>query len=254
MDNQAMRASVRLWRRDINGGVEIWNIEDYLPYVVAHEVDSLHWPIEALKAQTVAARTYAYYHTLYPKHPAMRADLCTETCCQRFRVKADVPVPALTAVAQTAGQILHGPYNEIVETEYHACCGGVIPNCPCNCKRYGHGRGMCQQGAKELAIVGASYEEILDFYYPGTHLVQAEEEVTVDTNAATEFLLETCPTAEYHPTFALAKAAREARLGLPITSEHIKMFQGVELVYQWFQGGLAWCVKGKWNDVHVIRL
>ena len=36
------------------------NVEDYIKGVLYHEV-SHHWPMEALKAQAVAARTYALY-------------------------------------------------------------------------------------------------------------------------------------------------------------------------------------------------
>ena len=35
---------------------------------------------------------------------------------------------------------------------------------------YGHGVGMCQWGAKSMAELGASAEQILAFYYPGTAL------------------------------------------------------------------------------------
>ena len=35
-------------------------------------------------------------------------------------------------------------------------------------KGYGHGVGMSQYGANEMAKSGASYREILMHYYPGT--------------------------------------------------------------------------------------
>ena len=34
----------------------------------------------------------------------------------------------------------------------------------------GHGVGLCQAGAEEMARQGKDYRQILDFYYPGTHL------------------------------------------------------------------------------------
>jgi stage II sporulation protein D len=37
-------------------------------------------------------------------------------------------------------------------------------------KGSGHGVGLCQAGAEEMAREGKSYREILDFYYPGTNL------------------------------------------------------------------------------------
>ena len=39
------------------------------------------------------------------------------------------------------------------------------------CRRYGHGIGMSQRGAQQMAGVhGWSYKQILDFYYPGTKI------------------------------------------------------------------------------------
>jgi stage II sporulation protein D len=35
---------------------------------------------------------------------------------------------------------------------------------------YGHGVGMSQNGAKTMANMGMGYEEILNFFYPGTEI------------------------------------------------------------------------------------
>ena len=35
---------------------------------------------------------------------------------------------------------------------------------------YGHGIGMSQNGANEMAKVGKTYDEILQFFYPGTEV------------------------------------------------------------------------------------
>jgi len=35
---------------------------------------------------------------------------------------------------------------------------------------YGHGVGLCQWGAKEMAEMGYGYEKILKYYYPGVHV------------------------------------------------------------------------------------
>jgi stage II sporulation protein D len=40
---------------------------------------------------------------------------------------------------------------------------------------YGHGLGMSQWGAKAMADLGKSYEEILKFYYKNTELIQLDE-------------------------------------------------------------------------------
>lgn len=40
---------------------------------------------------------------------------------------------------------------------------------------YGHGVGLCQYGAKQRALDGFSYDEILTYYYPGTQLNRLSE-------------------------------------------------------------------------------
>lgn len=40
---------------------------------------------------------------------------------------------------------------------------------------YGHGVGLCQYGAKQRALDGFSYVEILSYYYPGTRLSKLSE-------------------------------------------------------------------------------
>ena len=40
---------------------------------------------------------------------------------------------------------------------------------------FGHGVGMCQHGALTLGKMGWKYEDILEFYFPGTHLWRTAE-------------------------------------------------------------------------------
>ena len=42
---------------------------------------------------------------------------------------------------------------------------------------YGHGVGMCQWGAKVMGDRGYSYKDILQFYYPRTHLLQLSKQI-----------------------------------------------------------------------------
>jgi len=44
-------------------------------------------------------------------------------------------------------------------------------------KKTGHGVGMSQLGAKEMARQGFSYRDILSFYYPNTEVLKGAEEV-----------------------------------------------------------------------------
>lgn len=249
-----MIVTLRLWRRDTTLGVEIWDIEEYLPHVVAHEVSSLAWPMAALKAQAVAARCYAYYHKIYPKHGGVGADLCTETCCQYFRL--GTTLPALLAVDGTVGIVLLDSRNDVIESEYSACCGGTIPGCPCNQPKHGHGRGMCQIGAKVMAQQGYTWQQILKFYYPHTHLSETEPippppppppPTPIDRLFITALVLTTEP--------ALTRAAREHDLGMPTTGEvTFNAYEDVDVVYQWWTGGVVWCVVNDWDNVEVIEI
>ena len=62
IDERAFRGEVTFIRTPDNHitVVNDINVEDYIKGVLYHEV-SHHWPMEALKAQAVAARTYALY-------------------------------------------------------------------------------------------------------------------------------------------------------------------------------------------------
>lgn len=67
-------------------GLREMRMQDYLPGVVAAEMPAA-FPEEALKAQAVAARTYALYCAASGKHSG--ADVCTDPgCCQAW---ADEP-------------------------------------------------------------------------------------------------------------------------------------------------------------------
>lgn len=75
------------------------------------------WPKEALKAQAVAARTYAY------RYKQQGSEICTNEACQVFNNgKADNPPDAWKqAVEETKGQIL-----EDVVTYYSSTTGGYL--------------------------------------------------------------------------------------------------------------------------------
>ncbi|MDQ4131066.1 MAG: SpoIID/LytB domain-containing protein [Actinomycetota bacterium] len=68
------------------------------------------WPMEALKAQAVAARTYAWYSILLGTFRAQGYDLCAEVACQVFRGREPGETPGgerwVQAVASTEGEVL----------------------------------------------------------------------------------------------------------------------------------------------------
>lgn len=78
--------TLRFLRSD--GEVEVMTLRDYLWGVVAAEMPAA-FQSEALKAQTVAARTYCFHQRQNPgdKHP--NADVCGDyTCCQAYLTRA----------------------------------------------------------------------------------------------------------------------------------------------------------------------
>jgi stage II sporulation protein D (peptidoglycan lytic transglycosylase) len=53
----------------------------------------------------------------------------------------------------------------------------------------GHGVGLCQAGAEEMAREGKSYRQILDFYYPGTQLGATAQGLAWETRESASFEL-----------------------------------------------------------------
>jgi stage II sporulation protein D len=60
-----------------NGSIETMDMEDYVKGVVPNEAIP-SWPQEALKAQAVAARTYALFGMLHAP-PGRSWDICSTT-------------------------------------------------------------------------------------------------------------------------------------------------------------------------------
>lgn len=100
--------------------VEHVDLETYAAGVVASEMPS-YFPPEALKAQAIAARTYALCHL--GGHTAEGADICARVHCQAYGGVPSRGAPALAAARETAGQILSWK-GVVVDALYHAACGG----------------------------------------------------------------------------------------------------------------------------------
>jgi peptidoglycan hydrolase-like amidase len=133
-------------------------LESYLASVVGSEMPS-SWPLAALKAQAIAARSYAIVHSL---RPASRMYDLGST--QRWQVYKGVNSEWNTttqAVMETAGVFLSYK-GGIVESMY-AASDDIVVNV------FG-GIGMSQNGARDLAVQGYDYQQILGTYYPGAGL------------------------------------------------------------------------------------
>jgi peptidoglycan hydrolase-like amidase len=138
------------------------SLERYITSVVGAEMPS-SWSMEALRAQAVAARSYALAHMARPANPHWH--LGDTTRWQAYRGQASVNGRTEEAVASTAGLIL-SYQGAIVESLYAATTQITI-------EAHGHlGASMSQHGAQELAQRGYTYNQILGHYYQGASLAR----------------------------------------------------------------------------------
>ena len=100
--------------------VEEPTVEDYLAGVLPHEMNP-DWPLEALKAQAVVARTFTYANM--GKFRKEGFDLTNDTRSQVYKGLALVNENVRSAVRQTRGEVL-GWKGKLLPVYYHACCGG----------------------------------------------------------------------------------------------------------------------------------
>lgn len=105
------------------GGLAVVNevpLEEYLVGVLIAEIGD-RWPADALRAQAIAARTYAAYHRRLaagkPYH------LVASTAHQQYAGVAPAVSPARGAVLETAGQVLRWE-GELFPAFYHTESGG----------------------------------------------------------------------------------------------------------------------------------
>ncbi len=152
------------------------------------------WPIEAQKAQAVAARTYAtYYFLAGGKHASQQHILNAGEGDQVYHgVGAELRRPVLSqAVLETRGLVVtYG--GGVVSTPYFAQSNGRTKSwaevygsssrpwlqsveAPYDLGKTlrGHGLGMSQMDAYGMAKSGATYEQILKHYYTGVELKRA---------------------------------------------------------------------------------
>jgi peptidoglycan hydrolase-like amidase len=137
-------------------------LERYVASVVGAEMPS-SWDLEALKAQAVAARSYALAHMARPA--SSHWHLGDTTRWQAYRGLNSVTSRTRLAAEQTAGLIL-SYQGGIVESLYAA-------NSQISAEAHGHlGASMSQEGAQALASSGQRYNQILGHYYRGASLAR----------------------------------------------------------------------------------
>jgi stage II sporulation protein D len=100
------------------------DVEEYLPSVIGGEMDG-SWPQEALKAQAVAARTYALYKRENERNPIY--DVGDTPFWQIYKGVISESSTTQAAVNATRGQVL--TYNnQLILSVFHACSGGHTEN------------------------------------------------------------------------------------------------------------------------------
>ncbi|MEY2985520.1 MAG: SpoIID-like protein [Cyanobacteriota bacterium] len=119
------RGKVRLLRQgDGVTAVNLVDLEEYLYSVVGSESIPT-WPLEALKAQAVAARTYAIYKA--SKDSSRYYDLDTTTATQVYKGLNYEYVSTVEAVEATQGQVMtYG--GKVILAAFHAASGGHTEN------------------------------------------------------------------------------------------------------------------------------
>ena len=151
-------------------------LEDYLKGVVPSEMPS-RWNQEALKAQAIAARSYAVATKNAGKHASQGFDLVDSTADQAYGGASAEKTSTTKAVEDTKGIVLIQD-KKVLPTYYHASSGGQtkvwgsnssflqsVPSFDEGTKKNGHGVGMSQHGANNMAEQGYNAYQILNYFY-----------------------------------------------------------------------------------------
>lgn len=136
--------------RDRNGTITLVNelsIEDYVMGVLAGEIPS-SWPMEALKAQAIAARTFAVFQQSESRRKKQPYDLENTALFQMYLGSQLVNDRIRQAVTATRGEVL--TYHDApIMAVFHSNCGGKTSD----------PKGVWNQGQPYLRSVHCSYCE-----------------------------------------------------------------------------------------------
>src|SRR5574344_57986 len=152
------------------------DLENYIKGVVPSEMPA-SWEYEALKAQAIAARSFALANL--GKQVRHGYDLKDNTEDQAYGGASSETNRTNRAVDETEGLVL--TYDmKIIPAYYSASAGGMtntaawgaslpylrsVPSFDDNVKKNGHGVGMSQHGANNLAKQGYNAYQILQYFY-----------------------------------------------------------------------------------------
>jgi stage II sporulation protein D len=122
IEGRSFRGTVDLIKKDNQKLIAINRVplDGYLYSVLRHEV-SPHWPMEALKAQAIVARTFALYNVRQNK--LQLYDLRSDIYSQVYGGSASEKLTTTKAVNLTKDMVLTYK-GDIFPTYYHATCAG----------------------------------------------------------------------------------------------------------------------------------
>jgi len=172
-----------------DGRIEAMPLEQYLRSVVPAEMPAL-WHPEAVKAQAIAARTFALKALQRARAQGQAADI-TSTFASSQQFDPSRIHPASDQAILATKRLILRYEGKVIEALFSANCGGHTFNnedvqgftqtpipylrgvpCPNPGPKKGHGVGLCQNGAKTFAEQGRTFDQILAHYYRGTTLDQ----------------------------------------------------------------------------------
>ena len=179
----------KLLIKNVNGSLTVINdvsVEEYIRGVVPSEM-SPSWEYEALKAQAIAARSFALANL--GKQAKWGYDLKDNTEDQAYGGASCETDKTNRAVNETEGLVL--TYDmKIISAYYSASAGGYTNtnawggiNLPSvfsfddNVAKNGHGVGMSQHGANNLAKQGYNAYQILQYFYQNVKFAKLNSEV-----------------------------------------------------------------------------
>lgn len=131
MEKNRYRGSLHVQTAERSNGCDIINkisLEEYLESLLAKEMHA-SWPIEALKAQAVAARSYAYYKIKtkeVSKTKGFETNYDLENS-EKHQVNGsffDVTRATSKAAKETSGELLFQVSGKITPVFFHSKCGG----------------------------------------------------------------------------------------------------------------------------------
>ncbi|MEI7473975.1 MAG: SpoIID/LytB domain-containing protein [bacterium] len=159
------------------------SLEDYLLGVVPSEMPRT-WNYEAHKAQAIAARSYAVANL--GKRKKYGYDLKDTPEDQAYGGASSESLRTNKAVVETSGQVLIQG-NRVIPAFYCASAGGYtlnsgdvwmrdlpylksVPSFDGAVRKMGHGIGMSQYGANNMANLGYNAYQILGYFYKDVKL------------------------------------------------------------------------------------